>query len=218
MLAAGEGAGDPHAPHGHLHHASASAPMDIYTTLPGQSFWWLVMVVAMMFPLVVDSIRNIAARSLWARRHRAIGVFLTGYVSPWLMFGIVASAVLSVLERSWLNFPMVSAVGFGVALVWQMTPAKRRSVVACHRTRPIAPTSWRADRDCLRYGWMVGSSCLVSCWALMLACMLSRHSIPAMVSVTAIGFVERNKARPNQRFVCAAIAVLGLAYAVEPYI
>jgi predicted metal-binding membrane protein len=167
----------------------------------------------MMFPMLVDPIRNTAARSLWRRRHRAIGAFLTGYVGPWLLFGIIASVTCSVLEMQSWPPSIVSEVGFGVALIWQITPAKRRSLLACHRTRPIAPTGWRADRDCLRYGWMVGSSCLVSCWALMLACMLS-HSIPVMISATAIGLIERSKAQPNQVVQCAVIAVLGLSYTI----
>jgi predicted metal-binding membrane protein len=193
--------------------------MAIHASWPAQTFWWLVMVIAMMFPLLVDHIRNTAARSLWYRRHRAVGLFLTGYVAPWLVFGIAASAMLSVLEaQSRLDPPLLSALGFGLALIWQVTPARRRAVLSCHRTRPISPTGWRADRDCLRYGSSVGASCLFSCWALMLACMLSRHSVPAMFAITAIGLFERNRARPNQRLLCAVIAALGFTYAIGPYL
>ena len=38
--------------------------------------FWLLMVVAMMFPLVMAQVRQAAFHSLWSRRHRAIGVFL----------------------------------------------------------------------------------------------------------------------------------------------
>src|SRR5688500_2344428 len=44
---------------------------------------WLLMTVAMMTPLVLGAVRIAAHRSLWARRHRAIGLFLTGYLSLW---------------------------------------------------------------------------------------------------------------------------------------
>lgn len=174
-----------------------------------QSFWWLVMVVAMMFPMVLDPIRITAARSLWRRRHRAIAVFLVGYVGIWIMFGFGASLLSAFVAQTGFRPDMVAGVAFGIALIWQITPVRRRAVTGCHRTLPISPFGWRADGDCLRYGWIIGSSCLVSCWALMLACMLSGHSVPAMIGITAIGWIERNKRRPDQRLLCAIIGVLG---------
>lgn len=200
--------------HGHSTNATWPGGGAAWTT---EVFWWLVMIVAMMFPLVRDSIRTTAARSLWRRRHRAIAGFLAGYLGPWMAFGVVASVAVASL-RTPERFQPAAALGFGAALLWQVTTPKRRALLACHRTRPIAPTGWRADRDCLRFGWTIGSSCLVSCWALMLACMLAGHSLPAMAGVTAACWAERNMARLYMRLVCALIAMLGLAYAVAPYL
>lgn len=169
------------------------------------------MVAAMMFPLLVDHIRNIAARSLWRRRHRAIGTFLTGYTSPWLLFGIFASAAHLIMKMQSWSMRLISVVGFGFALIWLLTPLRRRSVLACHRTRPIAPTGWRAYRDGFCYGWMVGSSCVISCWAVMLACLLSGHSLPAMIGITAVGWFERRKPRPNPALACATLLILASA-------
>jgi predicted metal-binding membrane protein len=181
-------------------------------------FWWLVMIMAMMFPMVLTPVRNTAARSLWRRRHRAIGGFLLGYLGPWMVFGIAAAAIMSGLRtQTWLQPAAAAGLGFGLAVLWQTTSMKRRALLACHRTLPIAPNGWRADRDCLRYGWMTGISCLVSCWALMLACVLAGHSIPAMLCATAIGWTERNTARPNQRLLCAIIALFALTYVIQPY-
>lgn len=183
-----------------------------------QAFWWLVMVAAMMFPLVRDSIRTTAVRSLWRRRHRAIGGFLIGYFGPWLIFGVVASGMVAAVRTQILLLPTTAAaLGFGVALLWQITGVKRRAMLSCHRTMPLAPVGWRAHRDCLHYGWVVGRSCVVSCWALMLACMLSGHSLPAMLSVTAVGWAERNIVQPNNRLLCAFIAVLALGYGIAPH-
>lgn len=201
------------ASHGHLHHAAA--PVENHSALPTQMFWWLVMVVAMMFPLLPAHVRNTAARSLWARRHRAIGGFLTGYLAPWILFGVAAVGVLFILEgQTWFRSPVVSAAGFAAALIWQVMPARRRSVLACHRTRPIAPAGFRADRDCVRYGWMVGSACVLSCWALMLVCLMTGHSILAMVGLTAIGLFERSRPRPNQLFACMVITVLAASHMI----
>jgi predicted metal-binding membrane protein len=205
--------------HDHMHHAMAvGVRPDRQAAWTAEAFWWFVMVVAMMFPMVLGPVRITAARSLWSRRHRAISGFLMGYLGPWMVFGIAASVAVSGLGTQTRAEPLAAAaLGFGAAVLWQITPIKRRAVLACHRTLPIAPSGWRADRDCLRYGWMVGSSCLVSCWALMLACVLAGHSIPAMICATAVGWTERSVARPNQRLLCAAIAGLALTYAIVPY-
>lgn len=124
---------------------------------------WLLMIVAMMLPLILGPIRTTAARSLWRRRHRAIGAFLGGYLLPWLLGG-VALAVLAMLmpapqtDRS--SAPLMLA--FAVAAGWQLTPVKRRALVSCHATRPLAPRGWPASRDCLIYGWIVGVRCVIT--------------------------------------------------------
>lgn len=205
-----------HMSHGHMNHMAASAMLpNRPAAWTAGAFWWLVMIVAMMFPMVRDPIRHTAARSLWRRRHRAISGFLMGYLGPWMIFGIVVSVIVSGLEmETWLRPAVGAALGFGAAVLWQVTQAKRRAILACHRTMPITPAGWRADLDCLRYGWRVGSSCLVSCWALMLACLLAGHSLPAMIFATTVGWTERNVTRPNHPWLCAAIAAFAISYAV----
>jgi predicted metal-binding membrane protein len=201
-------------PHGHIHQHMdmASAMTGGQTEWATEAWWWLVMVAAMMFPMVLEPIRTTAERSLWRRRHRAISGFLTGYLGTWLMFGVVASVLVAALRTKawWPQAGVAAASGFGAALLWQVTPIKRRAAIACHRTLPLAPAGWRADRDCLRYGWVVGRSCLVSCWALMLACLLAGHSVGAMVGVTAVSWAERYMVRPNQRLLCIGIAALAI--------
>ena len=136
-----------------------------------------------------------------------------------MAFGVVASvAVASLRTQFRLQPAAAAAVGFGAALLWQVTTLKRRALLACHRTQPLAPAGWRADLDCLRFGWTIGVSCLVSCWALMLACLLSGHSLPAMFGATAVGWGERNMSPLHTRFTCALIATLALGYALVPYL
>lgn len=179
----------------------------------------VLMIVAMMFPMVLSSVRTVAARSLWRRRHRAILQFLAGYMAPWMLFSLSVLAVLQVqvLEIG-LQSPQTAAFGFGAAVLWQLTPIKRRALFACHRTIPIAATGWRADRDCFRSGWVIGISCVASCWVLMLACMLSGHSLPAMLCATVIGLIERMQFRPNQRLLCSAMLLLAVVYVTIPFL
>ena len=155
--------------------------------------------------------RLTAARSLWRRRHRATLGFVIGYLARWLAVG----AALAMLEVSlhpdaWL----AAALGLACAAVWQLAPAKRRALAACHRGMPLAPNGWRADVDCVRFGWSIGGSCLLSCWALMLACVLADHSLPLLAAITATTAYERRALRPPREatftFLLGAAVVYGL--------
>jgi Predicted metal-binding integral membrane protein (DUF2182) len=172
---------------------------------------WALMVIAMMVPLSIAPIRVTAERSLWRRRHRAIAEFLAGYVLVWLVIGAIGVWVLTVL-------PLVSSVGLKVstslglvaAAAWQLAPAKRRALRACHRTAPLAGQGWRADRDCVAYGVTSGGRCVVNCSAMMFACLLSAHSIPVMLSATMVGLAERYASRPVARHTSAVFAALAM--------
>ncbi|MGI9146424.1 MAG: DUF2182 domain-containing protein [Chloroflexota bacterium] len=177
---------------------------------------WLLMVAAMMLPVVVFSIRVSAARSLWRRRHRAIGGFLIGYIGPWVVMGagLAGVAVEIGLER-WLHgLPWLAGAGFGVAAAWHLAPARQRAVRGCHRTAPLAPDGWRADRDCLHFGWSTGCQCLISCWALMVACVLAGHTLAAMAGATTLAVAERYFVRARQRIAFGPLLSLGLVYGV----
>ena len=172
---------------------------------------WMWMIAAMMLPLALNAVRLTAARSLWARRHRAIAGFLAGYLAPWVLLG-VAVAVLR--QAAWTHTAAAAGLCFAVAAVWQQTPMYRRALAACHGTRPLAPVGWRADRDCLRFGGTIGVACVWSCWPFMLACAFTGHSLIAMSSGMALGCVERWSFAPRPRAILAATLVLAGYYAV----
>ena len=149
---------------------------------------WMLMVAAMMLPLILHRVWVTAASSLWARRHRAIAGFLTGFFVPWLLLGILISAMR---QRLWTHSYVIAAVGFMVATLWQLTPVHRRALVSCHRTQPLAPVGWRAHCDCLRFGANIGIACIGTCWPLMLACALAGHNLMAIAGGTATTAIER---------------------------
>jgi hypothetical protein len=154
---------------------------------------WTLMVIAMMFPLVITPVRATAERSLWRRRHRAIAEFLAGYVLVWLVVGAITISVLTALPLvAWLGRGLSTGLGLVLAAAWQLAPARRRALRACHRTAPLAGHGWRADRDCLVYGLTSGGRCVLTCGAMMLACLLSAHSIALMVIATIVGLRERD--------------------------
>jgi predicted metal-binding membrane protein len=196
----------------------AGEPLSLASSLPAWrsgSVQWSLMVVAMMLPLVVPAIRSTARRSLWYRRNRAICGFLVGYVTPWLALGLATWAIVGAIgleDRH--GSRALAAMGFGVAAAWQVTPVRLRAVWSCHRTAPLAPEGWRAGRDCLRYGWDIGERCVVSCWAMMLACVLAGHSLLSMTCVGVLGAVERYRPRPRQLVLTGVLVGLAVGYAV----
>jgi len=173
-----------------VHHHDGNAAMGM--SWISETYCWMLMVVAMMLPLIADSARNVAARSLWFRRQRAIVIFVLGYLSVWLMAGVVLSFVLATLRsRSWFD-PRL-AIGFSllIAVAWQAIPIKKRALISCHRTRPIAPEGLRANWDCAGYGWMIGGGCLLNCWAWMLFCAVAGHHIVVMAFAMFLAIAER---------------------------
>jgi len=203
-----------HASPHHEHLALALGASWMAPTWIAQLLAWFLMVIAMMPPLTVAAIRITAARSLWWRRNRAVAWFLTGYLGPWLAAGTLISIAVAALRlNDWPHMSLVAATAFAVASVWQLTSTKARALRFCHRTAPIAPGGWRANLDCARYGWLIGRGCLLSCWAMMLACVIAGHNIIAMACASAVAVAERWAFRPYQRLMVALLAGLALLYA-----
>ena len=176
---------------------------------------WAVMVIAMMLPLVFAHMRFTAARSLWHRRQRALLAFTCGYLGAWLLAGLAALAGWFAFGQADLEaWPWLASMAFGVAALWQLVPLKQRALVACHRTVPLAPRGWRADRDCLLYGWTIGTRCLVTCGGLMLACVVAGHGLFAMLGASAIAGAERYSVRANGRTTSVALASMAVVFAV----
>jgi predicted metal-binding membrane protein len=183
---------------GHAFHHRASFAIELA--------YWHAMVLAMMLPIIAMKARDVAFRTLAWRRHRAIALFLIGYLIPWSAFGVVAVAIRSVSPASprWL----VTAA-FAGAMVWALLPIRERAMVWSYGHAPVvAPTGREADRDCIGTGLIVGGWCVVSCWALMLACVLSGHDLVAMTIGASIGIAEALSFRPPRLFVLVSSAAL----------
>ena len=171
---------------------------------------WMLMVAAMMLPLTLDAVRTTAACSLWARRHRAVLGFHLGYLTPWALAGFLLATLASQFSErvSWITG---AAIAFFIAALWETTHAKLVAAARCHRTMPLSPRGWRADRDCLRYGWHSGLNCSLNCWPFMLACWLSGHSFLVMACTFPFGIAERYR-RSNQRLRAGLLAALAFLF------
>ena len=167
--------------------------------------YWMLMCAAMMLPLVMYQVWLTAAGSLWTRRHRAIAGFLAAFFVPWLVLGIAA---VGLRQSSWKYGYAIPAIAFLSAALWQLTAAHRRGLIACHRTMPLAPSGWRADRDCLRFGGFIGGACVWVCWPLMLACTFAGHNLIALAGSMFVAGTERWRFRPRQ-VLLATLAMAG---------
>lgn len=158
---------------------------------------WGLMVAAMMLPFQMEAIRDTAEKSFWRRRDRAITGVLCGFAVPWLGLGLVVAAALRGLPVAHLGG--AASLAFGLAALWLLTPAYARALAACHRRLPLAPMGWRADRDALRLGAVLGAGCVASCWPMMVACAFTGHSVVALAGGFAAGVAERGAFRPRRR-------------------
>jgi len=177
-----------------------------------ETFRWMLMVIAMMLPLVIDAIRIAAARSLWPRRHRSVAGFVLGYLAVWLIAGALTSMAVTSLRTQLALDGILAAAVFVLAAGWQLTAAKQRALRSCHFTMPLAPEGWSADRDCIRYGWAIGSRCLVTCWALMIGCAVSGHGMLPMVCATCVGMAERYSMKPDHRVLAGVLAAFAAVH------
>ncbi len=144
--------------------------------LGGMLVTCLLMVVAMVPVLAVPLVRHVSARTFPGRRDGAVAFFLGGSVCVWLLVGVT--------------------VTFAVAAIWQFTPAKRRALLRCHRTVPLAPMGWQSDRDCFLFGASHGAGCVASCWAMMLAVMVAGHDPIMTLCVQGVALAERRSRLP----------------------
>jgi predicted metal-binding membrane protein len=184
--------------------ATASmAPMAMSSPLALGPFMatWIAMMVAMMVPAVAPVI---VALDQWARassRARAsTPVFVAGYFLVWSASGLVAYALLSVLQV-WISPETIMALRVGAALlvvagVYQLVPLKH--VCMQHCRAPLALQDQQRTLlthrrlGPLRVGIIHGLYCLGCCWALMLVLLLLGMMNPAwMAAITTIIVIER---------------------------
>lgn len=169
-------AAQPHPqPHAHAGHGGAAhgASVDVLGLA--------AMIVAMMLPLVIADVRNVARVSPWRRRHRAIAAFVAAYLAVWILAMLVIDAAWR-LASSRVEAATAAAGVMIVAVMWQITRANRHA--GSHpRATTRAGHGWRMDAECARAGAITGGRCVGACWALMAACVAFDHSLPVMIGI-----------------------------------
>ncbi len=193
------------------HHGSHGATPVIGVAIGG----WALMSVAMMVPVTLPAVRHVGLNSIRRRRRWAMAVYAASYVAVWVMFGVLALALVWALRSTgaWstgLDDHQLVVGALVIATIWQLTKWKRRAVVACQRTVPLPPTGWRADYGCAHFGVRQAGRCVISCWPLMLLMAVVGHSDVIVMAALTVGIVAERRASARWRLT----VLLGGALAV----
>jgi predicted metal-binding membrane protein len=191
---------------------------------------WVVMMAAMMFPSIAPMVL-MYARVAKTRRARGLGgstgLFVTGYLVTWSVFGLAAYGLFELLDSADLGLLAWDRAGRylagGVLLaaaIYQLTPAKDACLRRCRGPLAFVLERWRdGPTGALRMGLEHGAWCVGCCWALMAALFaLGVMSVAWMALVAGLIAVEKLlpwKALAN-RTVALTLLVLGLAIILTP--
>jgi predicted metal-binding membrane protein len=102
-------------------------------------------------------------------------VFVTGYITMWTVFSLVATIAQHALDQAALLSPMMvsRSAMFGAALliaagIYQLTPLKNACLRNCRAPAHFLPRYWRTGNlGAFRMGLRLGAYCVGCCWILM---------------------------------------------------
>ncbi len=180
--------------------------------------WW-VMMVAMMLPSATPAVL------LYARVRQTHGggaaivepwVFLTGYLTVWLLFSIAAAVTQSQLIGS--SMALRGSAGQSALLVtagvYQLSPLKSVCVSHCRSPGQFISRHWRGGAaGAIRLGVMHGAYCVGCCWMLMALLFVGgAMNLWWVVGLTAL--VACEKLLPNALAVQKVSGVVLIAWGV----
>lgn len=178
---------------------------------------WLLMIVAMMTPLVIDEVRDVALGGWWERRHHTAALFVAGFVATWVVFGVAGAQGFAFIE--WVTDRSIvgnglAAAWFGVAAVWQLNGRRARALRACHLRSEIALGGRRLVTTATRAGAISGGRCVAVCWPAMAAMVVAAHAVHLMAPVAAVMAYDRWARRPDPRIGAATFASIAVVLAL----
>ena len=153
---------------------------------------WAMMVVAMMFPTLINPLTHIAQQSFRDKRIVLMTVFLLAYLLTWTFAGLGLLSLSLVIRQSFSESPYgLTLFVLLIALIWQCTPLKQRCLNRNHQHPALRAYGLASYVDAGRVGLSHGRWCVGSCWALMLFSTVSitAHQ-PIMLLLTFIMLSE----------------------------
>jgi predicted metal-binding membrane protein len=167
---------------------------------------WGLMVLAMMLPFTLPTLRRIAERSYRHQRLRVLASYTAGYLGVWLL---PLAAVLPLRQYPLSRHALLATALCLAAAAWTFHPLREKLFQRCHRQIPLRPLGWPAVGDAFRQGGVHGFPCLAGCLPLMLACTVTQHHMVMMAGGLILTGVERRMFR--FRSTPLAVGALGLA-------
>jgi predicted metal-binding membrane protein len=166
---------------------------------------WVTMMAAMMLPSVAPMVLIFTRVS--RERHRQgraafvpTWVFLAGYLSAWVAYGLLAYGVfrlVTAIDSGFLAWdeagPYVAGGAVAAAGLYQLTPLKDLCLRHCRGPMHFILHGWREGRTgALRMGAEHGFYCVGCCWGLMLILfVLGVMSLFWMAAVAGVIFAEK---------------------------
>lgn len=181
------------------HHALIEGGPSLWLAIPMFLGGWFVMVVAMMVPASLPTVRALGSAAAAGPGRAPFNVvpFLGSFVAVWLAFGLAAflgdvalhqlvDATPWLADRPWLIEASILAIAGG----YQFSSTKRRSLAACrHPGDPAGPRlrSGAGSASSASSGLRHGAVCLAGSWALMLLMFAQGFSsLPWMLGLTGL--------------------------------
>ncbi|GAA3220216.1 hypothetical protein GCM10010488_20310 [Oerskovia jenensis] len=155
----------------------------------GAAAWghWGLMVVAMMLPGLVPSVRHAAFASPRRRRHRTTALFVGAYLALWMIVGLGVTLVVGLLRPG----VMAAAAVLVAASAWELTPVVRRALARCHRSVPLGIEGRTADVAALRFGWFHARACVITCAPFMVALTFAGHPLWLTLGIATVTCLQK---------------------------
>lgn len=219
MLPVGDGPGGA-AVTGHLHHHAVNAPAGggAPSVDPWSLGWvggWLLMVVAMMWPLMVPTVNRVSRAAYPRWQVRLTLTTIATATLLWLALGLVAASAARVASvpagSTWwqLAFIVVAALAF-------RSTRRTRLLWRCVKLPPVAPGGRRGLAGAARAGLVAWRRCAVLCGPVMIA-MTIGHTLLVLVAASLSVWWEARHPRawrdpvPLLLLGVAALGVVGSA-------
>lgn len=158
---------------------------------------WLAMCAAMMIPTVTRPMLRAAQGSV-----AGAGGFSAGFLIVWWIAGVPAYLVVESIEWT----PAWIAIAWVIAGLYQLSPLMQRNA-GC--------SGVRFDGRALAYGARQGTRCVVSCWPVMVASLVTFMLLPgqllpvlAMLALTVLLCWEKAPRTSARMIAAVGVAML----------
>jgi predicted metal-binding membrane protein len=185
---------------------------------------WMVMMGAMMLPPTLPAMLLHAAV---ARSRGLSALFAAGYLAVWALLGLLAYAVVSILQGRLLSMGdwgpasrPLAALALGAAAAYQLTPIKRLCLARCRAPMAQVVLGWRdGPWGALSMGARHGLWCAACCAGLMLVLLsLGAMNVVWMLLLSLVILAEKATPLGHRVGHAAAglLALLAVAVAASP--